>query len=29
MEIELTPQAIALAQHRGGVMALDFIPPIG
>ena len=29
MEITLTPEAVELAQRRGGVMALDFIPPIG
>ena len=29
VEIRLTPAAIELAQRRGGVMALDFIPPLG
>jgi hypothetical protein len=29
VDIILTPEAVALAQNRGGVMALDFIPPIG
>ena len=28
MEITLSPEAIALVQRRGGVMALDFIPPL-
>jgi hypothetical protein len=28
MEISLTPEAVQLAQRRGGVMALDFIPPL-
>ena len=28
MELTLSPEAIALAQRRGGVMALDFIPPL-
>ena len=28
MELSLSPEAIALAQRRGGVMALDFIPPL-
>ena len=29
MEIELTEAAVDLARRRGGVLALDFIPPIG
>jgi hypothetical protein len=28
MQILLTPEAIELARNRGGVMALDFIPPL-
>jgi hypothetical protein len=28
MQISLSPEAIELAQRRGGVMALDFIPPL-
>lgn len=28
MEISLSPEAIQLARERGGVMALDFIPPL-
>lgn len=28
MEISLTTEAVELAQSRGGVMALDFIPPL-
>jgi hypothetical protein len=28
MQISLTPEAVELARSRGGVMALDFIPPL-
>jgi len=28
MQISVTPEAIELARERGGVMALDFIPPL-
>ena len=28
MQIGLTPEAVALVRERGGVMALDFIPPL-
>lgn len=28
MQISLTPEAVQLARDRGGVMALDFIPPL-
>ncbi len=28
MNISITPAAVKLAQERGGVMALDFIPPL-
>ena len=28
MQISLTPDALQLARNRGGVMALDFIPPL-
>ena len=28
MQLGLTPEAVELAQERGGVMALDFIPPL-
>ncbi len=28
MQISISPEAVALAQERGGVMALDFIPPL-
>ena len=28
MQISMTPAALALVQARGGVMALDYIPPI-
>ena len=28
MDISLTPEALDLARERGGVMALDFIPPL-
>jgi len=29
VEITLTPAALLLGRERGGVMALDFIPPVG
>jgi hypothetical protein len=29
LEIQLSDEAIALVRARGGVAALDFIPPIG
>jgi hypothetical protein len=29
MQINLTPDVIEEVQRRGGVMAIDFIPPIG
>lgn len=29
MELILTEEAMTLARARGGIMALDFIPPIG
>ena len=28
MQISLTSDAVELARDRGGVMALDFIPPL-
>jgi hypothetical protein len=28
MQLSMTPEAVELAQRRGGVMALDFIPPL-
>jgi len=28
MQISLTREAVELAHRRGGVMALDFIPPL-
>jgi hypothetical protein len=28
MEISFTPEALELARGRGGVLALDFIPPL-
>ncbi len=28
MQISVTPAVIELARERGGVMALDFIPPL-
>jgi hypothetical protein len=28
MELSLTPDALELARRRGGVMAIDFIPPV-
>jgi hypothetical protein len=28
MELSLTPEALELARRRGGVMAIDFIPPV-
>jgi hypothetical protein len=28
MRLSMTPDAVELAQRRGGVMALDFIPPL-
>ena len=28
MNISLTDEALALARERGGIMALDFIPPL-
>ena len=28
MYISMTPEAMELARERGGVMALDFIPPL-
>jgi len=28
MQIALTPEAMELVRSRGGVMALDFIPPL-
>lgn len=28
MQIAITPDALELARERGGVMALDFIPPL-
>lgn len=29
MELYVTPDALALIKKRGGVAAIDFIPPIG
>ena len=29
MEITLSPSAIEQVRRKGGVMALDFIPPLG
>ena len=29
MKISLSDKAVHLARQRGGVMALDYIPPIG
>ncbi len=29
MKISLSDEAVHLARRRGGVMALDYIPPIG
>jgi hypothetical protein len=29
MELFLTPEAVALIEKRGGVAAIDFVPPIG
>ena len=29
MQINLAPDVIEEVQRRGGVMAIDFIPPIG
>jgi hypothetical protein len=29
MRITLTERAVELARERGGVVALDFIPPLG
>jgi len=29
MELFVTPDAIALIKKRGGVAAIDFVPPIG
>ncbi len=28
MQIAVTPEALELARERGGVVALDFIPPL-
>jgi len=28
MDLNITPAAIALVRKKGGVMAIDFIPPI-
>jgi hypothetical protein len=28
MQLDITPEAIALVRRKGGVMAIDFIPPI-
>ena len=28
MQVQFTPAALDLARARGGVMALDFIPPL-
>jgi hypothetical protein len=28
VQVALTPEALELARRRGGVMALDFIPPL-
>ena len=28
IQISLSPEALQLAQERGGTMALDFIPPL-
>jgi hypothetical protein len=28
VQLSLTPEAVALARERGGVLALDFIPPL-
>jgi hypothetical protein len=28
MDISLAPDALELARERGGVLAIDFIPPI-
>jgi hypothetical protein len=29
MELELTPEAVALVDHHGGTVALDFIRAVG
>jgi hypothetical protein len=29
VELQFSDDAMALARERGGVMALDFIPPLG
>ncbi len=29
MQIRLSEEALALAMDRGGVMAIDYVPPIG
>lgn len=29
MDLYVTPTAVALIKKRGGVAAIDFIPPIG
>lgn len=29
VELQFSDEAMALARERGGVMALDFIPPLG
>lgn len=28
MQLSVTPEAVELARQRGGVLALDFIPPL-